>query len=333
MSHDITATDNLVLHKRPAWHGLGEIVPDALTAVQAQQKVLAWEVDQMPLYATDGEKRVVCHGYQANVRRDTGAVLGVVKAGWKPVQNWELAEFCDALAEQGDTVKIESCGSIQGGKKLWFLLQAGSFSVHGKDQVSDYLCISNGFDGFTSIRCKFTSVRVVCRNTLGMVIPMQGERERNRTGLKEAFISFKHVGDVRKKIEQAKQALGLYRKASEETHKVIDVLAAQDVNSDKMREFFLRCYTRDFGVIPLEPVDAKEERRLEKAMDAFTFVQRRFEEEKNIAGTTLWCVLNAYTGYLQHDRKQGKDAAWTRLMGLDDERARLSLETALSMAV
>lgn len=35
MSHEITSTDNVVLHRTSAWHGLGTVVADAPTPREA----------------------------------------------------------------------------------------------------------------------------------------------------------------------------------------------------------------------------------------------------------------------------------------------------------
>ena len=111
MSHEITENDNVVLHKNSAWHGLGKVVADAPTPHEALVAAgMDWEVDQYDLSATlaiepptgtfgpAGIKRVAVPSHIANVRRDTGEVLGIVGQGWTPIQNREMADFCEALA-------------------------------------------------------------------------------------------------------------------------------------------------------------------------------------------------------------------------------------------
>lgn len=80
MAHEITATDNVVLTRNAAWHGLGVVVQDAPNAHEALTLAgLGWNVEQWPLYATNGEgNRLSIDSKVANVRSDTKGVLGIV---------------------------------------------------------------------------------------------------------------------------------------------------------------------------------------------------------------------------------------------------------------
>ena len=60
MAHEITQHDNVVLHRTPAWHGLGIVVKDAPTPIEALKIAgLDWNVEQWPLSATNGETRLL----------------------------------------------------------------------------------------------------------------------------------------------------------------------------------------------------------------------------------------------------------------------------------
>src|SRR5207253_5939986 len=106
MAHEIQSHDNVVLHKTAAWHGLGVVVQDAPTPKEALKIAgLDWEVQQWPCSATDGESRIALHNTVANVRSDTKQSLGIVKTVYQPIQNADLADFCELLAKEGDAVK------------------------------------------------------------------------------------------------------------------------------------------------------------------------------------------------------------------------------------
>lgn len=338
MAHEIQQHDNVVLHKKAAWHGLGIVVEDAPTPRKALKIAgLDWEVEQWPLYATNGErKRIALPDQVLNVRSNTRTPLGIVSTDYKPVQNKDLADFCELLAEQGDEVTVESAGSIRNGEKVWFLLKGESFSVRKKDEVSPYILVSNGHDGGTALRCTPTTIRVVCSNTLHMVIP---RRERGRLiGAKPACFVANHLGNVQEKIEQAKAALGLYGKSLAETRAMIDQAAARSLKEEQVQRFFLECYTRDFGAIADKPKNAQEEKARTRALDACQKYLGRFEQEKGLAGATAWNAFNAYTGWSQNDRSFWKDQAKeadrrvdSKLFGKDTERAVETLLAALAL--
>ena len=303
MAHEIEEHDGLVLHREAAWHGLGIIVQDAPTPREALKIAgLDWECEQWPLSATDGESRLILDKHQANVRSDTKQLLGVVGKDWIPFQNSDAANFCEALAEQNDVVKLESAGSIRNGQKVWFLMKGESFSVrgHSDDEIAPYILCSNGFDGGTGFRCTPTMIRVVCANTLHAVIPnYEGGHLKN---LAPNSFSCVHSGKLTERIEQAKAALSLYGKSVETQRELIDVCAAKDVNRADIQQFFLECYTKDFGGIADKPVGGKEERRRAKAMDGFNLFANRFDSESAMSGANAWTLFNSYSGYIQHDR-------------------------------
>lgn len=342
MAHEIEQHDGIVLHQQRAWHGLGVVVADAPTPTEALRIAgLDWQVEQWAVSATDGQRRLALEDYRLNVRTDVVKPLGMVGPSYRPIQNAELADFCQLLAEQGDAVKVESAGSIRNGQKVWFLLKGESFTVRKTDDVSPYILVSNGHDGITALRCTPTTVRVVCSNTLHMVIPGFDMADRGRIGKvpQQAAYVTSHVGDVRAKVEAAKAALGLYGRALDKQREVIDHLAARELNHEGVARFLTECYARHFGAIPANPEDDKQWRERQKALDSIGSMLKRFEREIGIGGATAWNALNAYTGWLQHDRPlRVKDAEKIRearlqgsLFGTDGDRAVEALGVALAL--
>ena len=337
MTHEIETHDGLVLHKTKAWHGLGTVVADAPTPTKALRIAgMDWEVEQWPMSATNGEGEKIALPEQVlNVRSDTRTPLGIVTTNYKPIQNSTLAEFCELLAEQSDTVKVESAGSIRNGGKVWFLLKGDSFSVRGKDEVKPYILVSNGHDGGTALRGTCTTVRVVCSNTLHMVIP---KTVNDKVRLDESSYVANHMGDILQKVEDAKAVLELYGRSLTSTRELIDQVAAKEMTREDVQSYFLQCYTRDFGAIASNPTTAREETARTKSQRAFQAYDARFNDEIAIAGTTAWNAMNAYTGWSQNDRtfwknesKESDRKIGSKLFGQDAERAARCLLLALSM--
>ncbi len=293
MAHELTEQDGLVLHRERAWHGLGVVVQDAPTPREALKLArLDWRVDRWPLtaFGPGGERVEVEH--VAMVRADTQKVFGVAGNGYQPIQNAALADFAEALADEGDTVRLESAGSIRGGAKVWMLLKGESFSVRS-DELHPYILLANGHDGATAMQAIPTTIRVVCSNTLHMALAA------GRSG----WFTIRHTGDVQAKVAEARAVLGLYRQALTETRAAIDRLAARDVNREDVQAFFLECYTRDFGAIPNNPKDQSETTKRERSVEAYRAYGSRFDRERSASGPTAWTMANAYTGWLQHDRR------------------------------
>ena len=98
--------------------------------------------------------------------------------------------------------------------------------------------------------------------------------------------------------------------------------------------------TADFGDVPDNPQDKKEERQRDKATSAFNSFSRRFDDERAVAGSNLWNAFNAYSGLVQHDMKaRGKNDAdriekrvTSNLFGLNSERINSAIQLAYAMA-
>lgn len=345
MAHEITKTDNVLLHTNKAWHGLGQVVDQDLTPRQALTACgLEWGVQQEPIYryvtGDDGERKLVeIDSHQVNVRADNEAMLGLVSKGYHPIQNVDLADFSEQLADIDKDVTVETCGSIQGGKKVWFLCRSHSFSIGpaGNDEIVPYLCVSNGHDGGASLRVTPTSVRVVCSNTLHMVIPRMDDSSRS---FSESGIALRHTKNVMERIDEVKQALQRFNATQEYTRDVAQDLAKKHIRTQNLEQFFAECWQRDFQPIPTNPQDKKEERRKRKAADAFNTFTQRFDDEIEVSGASWWTAMNAYTGMLQHDMKsRGSDdqarvenRVYSNLFGLNAKRSLQALETAFEMA-
>lgn len=348
MAHEIEQHDDVILHKTPAWHGLGQLVDDAPTPTVALERIGAdIEVECLPIVAvrhverdgilTPTPMQIVSH--KATYYKGRTTQLGIVGKDYVPIQNRELAEFCEALAEGDDKVLCETAGSIRNQAKVWFLLKGESFSVRGKDEVVPYICASNGHDGQTALRLTPTTVRVVCSNTLHMVIPRKEGGKLSMGGRPASFVCH-HTRNIKERVEEAKAALALYGRALDSTREVIDALAAKDVTSDKVKQFFLQCYTHDFGPIPTEATTEQEENKMFAAREAFVKVAARFDSEREIAGTSFWNAMNAYTGWLQNEKLPNiKDVAVARerkmvskLFGIDADRAHHALSIAVALA-
>jgi len=262
---------------------------------------LDWHVGSFPMYVKrempDGTKyNIEVPNHALQLREDIDKVMSVTSSSYRPVQNNEMAEFCELLCEDNQ-VKVESAGSIRNGEKVWFLLKGDEFAVGKKDDaIFPYILVSNGHDGSTSFRVTPTTVRVVCSNTLHMVIG-EGNRMTN------SAISIRHTQQVKSRVAQARHALKHYQETTVANKKIMQELHSKPVTRENMEEFFLECYTHDFEPIAADPKNAKEEKNRQKAKDTFQVVQARFEEEKKIAGDTYWNAFNAYSWTMQHGLK------------------------------
>lgn len=293
------------------WHGLGTLVNMAATSAEAIKLAgLDWLVEKMELAYFWNDTKMPSKSSWSIVRKDTGVELGSVGRIYKPIQNVDGFNFLDAvLAKYG--ARYESAGAIYGGKQVWMLAKfpEQAFTINGSDAVEPYAIFTNPHDGHGSAYCYPTSVRVVCRNTY-----------RNSTGDRKKGISISHMGDLKSKIEEAQEALGLAVKSFGEFKESAEAMATTKCD--------LLPYANDvldaclditqaqmsMGVDVLSAAIAKTEaqrqleakkieRRIEHRKFLLEDIVNRYDSERcgvgGMRGTT-WAAFNAITEHADH---------------------------------
>ena len=204
------------------WHGLGTKVLEAPASKDALQLAgLNWRVMQEPIYTAMEE---LVDGYKANVRDSDRKVLGVVTDRYRVIQNDEAFAFTDGLLGEG--VKYETAGSLQGGRKVWLLAHMPHEYIISGERISPYLLFSNTHDGSGAIKVALTPIRVVCQNTLNLAL----------AGAKRSW-SMIHTGDIREKMQEAKDTLFLAEKYMDELGKEFEALRMKKLTDKQVMEY------------------------------------------------------------------------------------------------
>lgn len=157
------------------WHGLGNKLP-AQQPIEAwkEQAGMDWEIQESEVRYISGSNNVgVINAFPEQkvlYRSDTKAPLAVVSKRFKVVQPGEVLEFYrDLTAHSG--FELETAGVLREGRKFWALARTGQSTVlKGRDRVDGYLLLATACDGTLATTAQFTSVRVVCNNTLRIAL-------------------------------------------------------------------------------------------------------------------------------------------------------------------
>lgn len=321
------------------WHGLGEsILPeDSIDDIRIKAG-LDYDVVKTPVrYSTLApDTNLLNIGYgldsgqrQSNTscvlyRSDTGDDLSVVSNKYQVVQPKQIVDFYKDLTEKFG-FELEVVGALKGGRKVWALANTGeAFQLRDKDDVKGYLLLATSYDGTMATQARFTSVRVVCNNTLTCAVDRsQGKPE----------VSVPHSTQF--DAERVKAQLGIgdtwggFQRFSEAAQSRI-------VTRQEAVKLFMAAY---FGLdtdAKLEAFrqDEKNNATAEKFMERMTTAL--FESpgaHMASARGTLWGVLNAVTFDVDHAkpaRTQDNrlNAAWFG-SGEQIKRRALSLAEAL----
>ena len=174
MAHALTihangAVEMAYAGNKTPWHGLGNNLAHGATIEEWKAAAgMNWSIESAIVeYSYNGgmmfaSDRVVLH------RSDNGAALGVVSDGYKPVHPGQVLEFFRGLTDAAGFT-LETAGTLFGGKRLWALASIGAEAaiLDPRDKMKGYLLLSTACDGSMCTEARYTTVRVVCNNTLG----------------------------------------------------------------------------------------------------------------------------------------------------------------------
>ncbi|MFW1743373.1 DUF932 domain-containing protein [Acinetobacter johnsonii] len=334
------------------WHGLGnQLSPHQPIEVWAQQAGMDWRIESSDVsYMAQNERgQSIIMPYEEQrvlYRSDTHAALSVVSQRYQEVQPKQILEFYRDLTEQSG-FELETAGVLKGGKKFWALAKTGQTSaLKGKDVSNGYILLATACDGTLATTAQFTSIRVVCNNTLAIALKGQN----SSAGVVKVPHSTKFDA------EKIKQQLGISVRAWEDHMYEMKQLSQRKVTQGEAAAYFdavfnntsLSVPEQEDGIIqfyrnvatqaqsnnPATKADNKTEpngRAMSKVMTMFNGQGRG--AELSSAKDTAYGLLCSITEFADHERRAMSqdhrlDSAW---FGAGAGLKQRGLEQALAM--
>lgn len=277
------------------WHGLGqELNPDADIDTWAKMAGLDWEAKVSPVRFqpfNEVQDTLRVHGQNVVYRSDTFAPLGLVTDRYKLHQPKDVLDFFNVLMQSAG-FKLEVAGAIKGGKRIWALANTNKEAcVLGDDAVRGYLLLSTSFDGSTATVGQFTSVRVVCNNTLSAA--------DNEVAPSRFNITHGRAFDA----SLMRDRLGLVVSGFDGMMDKYRHLARQQVSVNYVKDFLTNLFPANFDP---KTAEFKPSRGYNKVLELFE--GKGMGADLQGAEGTRWGLLNAVTQYIDHDKGHNVDS-------------------------
>lgn len=289
--------------RKPAWHGLGTVLNDEVSATEALDVVGGYTVELVP--ATAGG---VPLDKNAIIRKPTqddpeARVFGIVGEKYTLLTPQDICSIYDEQVAK----PIETMGCLGHGETFFVSTQLPTLDVKG-DEMENYLLISNPMTGLASAEIRVTPVRVVCQNTLIASDAMSTQK-------------LKIVHDKSAKMRMAEWLRETYQIA-ETTSKILkdlfEVMADTKLKSAEADLLFKASYPT-----PPEPkknaTDKVFEQRIKWWQENVSLMERRREGAKMLfegmgtgmdtkaAKGTLWGAYNAVVETEDYRNGRGDD--------------------------
>lgn len=309
------------------WHDLGnQLSPNQPLEVWAKQSGMDWRIESSDVsYMAQNERgqSIIMPFEEQRVlyRSDTHAPLSVVSQRYQEVQPKEILEFYRDLTEQSG-FELETAGVLKGGKKFWALARTGqSTALKGKDVSNGYILLASACDGTLATTAQFTSIRVVCNNTLA--IALKGATASS------GVVKVPH--STKFDAEKVKQQLGISVRAWDEHMYEMKQLSQRKVSQQEAKAYFDAVFNNSTMSIndPEENIiqfyrqvasnpsqQNKTEpngRAMTKALDMFNGQGRG--ADLSSAKDTAYGLLCSITEFVDHERRAMStdhrlDSAW-----------------------
>ena len=320
MSHEV---ETMVYTGAVPWHGLGNtLLPGSSLEEWPTQAGLDWTVSKRPvLFAgqcTGSGAGTGLHTVKdkfALVRDTDERAFSIVSDRYHAVQPKQILEFFrDLISDYGMT--LETAGSLRNGQRVWAMAKTGdAHKVMGIDEVKGYCMLATSYDLTFSTLAYFTSVRVVCNNTL-----------RQSFGDMNGKVKIPHFREF--DMDAVKEQMGIGRNQWHAFTGMMDTLAGINLSVSDASSVMHKVFEIDATKTDKDTL--LNIQHTAKVIDLFDGKSIGFD----LAGRTGWGLVNATTEYLQkYKRAQNQsnrlDSAW---FGDSAEIAQRAVDETLLLA-
>lgn len=296
MVYQIGDEDSMAYVGQLPWHGLGQkLDPDMPLEIWMKKAHMDWQVERAPVQFSlpfgfreqairmNMEKRHVLY------RSDNMEPLSVVSDRFKIVQPTQILEFYRDLIEKHD-FSMETAGTLDDGRRVWALAKTGrDCRIMGQDAIEGYLLLMTAYDASLSTTAKFTTVRVVCNNTLEMAVDSTMQNQHGK------FLQVKVPHGAVWDPDKVKFDLGLVDQVWDRMQDRIFQMASTKVSLEQAVKFFAKLYKEDF--CETEVLEDSDMKKVHALVDAY--IQGPGADFASSKGT-IWGMMNAVSYMTDH---------------------------------
>ena len=360
--------DSMAYVGQTPWHGLGnQLTLNQPIDTWLVEAGMNWRIESGEVLfnvSPDGMHIRSFPESKVLYRSDTLAPLSVVSQRYQVVQPAEVLHFYNDLVSVGGFT-LETAGVLKGGKKLWALASTGQETLlKGKDQVKAYLLLATSCDGTLCTTAQFTSVRVVCNNTLQIAVgdsagavkvphsakfDPKAVKETLGIGISSWDTFIKNIKELSKREVSPTEADAFFRELLEEA--VIPEIALSGNLSDRRLSGSVKINSLDqylpgYGLSKSNLVKGhefdpasqivKNEEKGSRALQQISALYAGSGRGSLLPSSrhTAWGLVNAVTEYVDHHRRARSqdyrlDSAWFGQGALLKQKAMSQVQTLL----
>jgi phage/plasmid-like protein (TIGR03299 family) len=211
-----------------AYHRYGSPVGELLSIKDAlTQGGLDFRVAKQPVVVLGKET-----DFYATVRMDTQDTMGMVKEGYKVIQNDSAFDFFNPVIKQGEAI-IETVGTLGKYAEKTFILARlpEEYKLGDVDTHRTYILLTNDHSGNGTCLAMPSDVRLACWN---MFSGMMRDAKKNAVPM----VKIRHSGDIKSKLAEAHKVMLVTREAMEVNQRLNERLITLQMRAELASKMF-----------------------------------------------------------------------------------------------
>lgn len=268
-----------------AWHGLGEKISGEALDLSQVLATVGFTAEFRPVYVQGAAGPVELDFTRAVVRVEDGKVLSTVGMDYEIAQHVPLLEDLDSAL---GGARFETAGVLRGGREVFALVQAASFTIAGTDLNRAFFLLSTSYDGTSATVGKAVTERVVCANTLAVALGEKGNRFDYR---------IRHTSKSAARVAEMIEAVTSAQEAAERFAYKAEALAQAENTEDLTGKVFASALAAAYGKIEGNPKTLARRESSYKSGAEMLLECLSHDSNRDLG---RWGLLNAVTEWTDH---------------------------------
>ncbi len=309
-------------HRDAAWHKLGIVTNEDMTANDAFAALGGYYFDKRPVTITlNGE--AVETGDVAIVRSvcpddPQERLMGFATPKYNIIQPQEIVDMFDRSVQQ----PVETMGMLGAGERMFLTWKLPEIDIHG-DEVRVFGFIAAGYEPGLGASLNVVTERVVCRNTWNSAMAEALGAKPNETGRGRVWTGKHNSPNVSRDLEIWMEHVQI--EAEQRAAAMRDMFNAFKttpvVESQTLADLLFQIYPDPKQLPDYFPEKLRDDRqtRIDKEQELAerdrALVTQLFEGAGTAITADAWGVFNAVTEFENHGRNSKKEPEYSILFG------------------
>jgi phage/plasmid-like protein (TIGR03299 family) len=257
----------------------------------------------------------------ATIRTDNNAYLGIVGSRYEIIQNKDAFTFFDSIVDSGEAI-FETAGVLGKGERIFVTAKLPEDMLVNGEKCEKYIILTNSHNGSSSIIAGFTSVRIVCNNTLQAAMSNLSNK-----------VSIQHRIGAKDKLSEAYKVMNIASAYMTEVNSIFNQMSDTKLEDEQLKLFIERVMKPTYKEIDPEKEKEQSTRFKNQVESIYDFATNHPTQTTPAALGNVWGGYNAISGYYNYlcNFKNQEQKFNSQLFGNANAKIQKAFEESLAL--